>query len=127
MGRPINKRFFGPDAGGDGFQITGLAWFAGAAIGAENCYIVSQKSNHRYEISNGTLTEIRTLTDAALVQDDGLFHILVNGTEHANKLSAHRVHTFEGNSFVWSDITKAAASVTDAVDADLGGDTDINP
>lgn len=121
MGRPINKKFFGPDLGTDGFQITGLANFDGIA---ESCYIIRQRSNHQFEIANigGAKTMIADLTDASIAAAGPYFHILVNGAEHAKNIKAHQVSTFEGNGYVWSSIVAQATSGVDAVDADLGAD-----
>ena len=121
MGRPINKKFFGPDLGADGFQITGVANFDGTA---EACYIVRQKSTHKFEIANvgGAKTMLADLTDAALTSAGPFFHILVNGTEHAKIIRAHQVSTFEGNGYTWSSIVAAATDTGDAVTGDLGGD-----
>ena len=127
MGRPINSRFFGDSTGGDGFQITGIADFGAGPV---TCYIIRQKSSHRFEVQEAGQPapgELRTLTDAVLAANDGFFHILVNGAEHAKNIKAHQVSTFEGNGYVWSDITKEATVVDDAVDADLGDDVDVNP
>lgn len=126
MGRPIDKKFFGPDAGGDGFQITGTAWFTGEGA-AEACYIERQRSTRKFEITGVTSgkTEVMPLGDGAPAAE-GDFQVLVNGTESARKITAHKVVSFAGDVFVWSDITKAADSATDSVDADLGADTDVN-
>ena len=117
----------GPDAGGDGFQITGQANFDGAA---EACYILRQRSSRKFEIADsatGLKTMVASLSDQAITAPGLIFHVLVNGTDHASIIRAHRVSTFEGNSFVWSDITKEATVVDDVVDGDLGDDVDVNP
>jgi len=122
MGRPISKKFFGPDLGTDGFQITGVANFDGVA---EGCYIIRQRSTHKFEVADaatGLKTMAASLTDMALAAAGPYFHILVNGSEHAKSIKSHRVSTFEGNGYVWSDLTAAATSATDSVTADLGDD-----
>lgn len=126
MGRPINSRYFGPDAGSDGFQITGTAVFDGLA---EACYIVKQKGSKRFVIADaatGLKTTVATLTDGAPTVN-GEMQILVNGTESASKITAHKVVTFAGDVFVWDDIISAADAVNDVIDADLGADVDDNP
>lgn len=127
MGRPIDKKFFGPDAGGDGFQITGTAFFGAGP--AEACYVVRQRSNRKFEVADvatGLKIQVCKLVDGAPVAD-GEMRIAVNTTESAKKITAHRIYSFAGEMFVWSDITKAATIVDDAVDADLGDDVDVNP
>ena len=118
MGRPINKKFFGPD--GAGFQILGSAWVDAAA---EACHVVRQRSNRKFLMSNGVTEFVCKLVDgvpAAL----GEMQILVNGTESVRKLTAHRAYTFVGDSFVWSDITSADFDTEDSIDAELGTDGD---
>jgi hypothetical protein len=127
MGRPISKRYFGENAGSDGFQITGQGFFGAGP--AEACYIVKQKGSKRFVIADaltGSKTAVATLTDGAPTTE-GEMQILVNGTESAKKITAHKVVTFSGDVFVWDDIVDAADAVDDVVDADLGDDTDNNP
>jgi hypothetical protein len=124
MGRPLNKKFFGAD--GAGFQITGTAWFDGEGA-AEAAFIVEQKASRRFLIEGVTSgkTQAMSLGDGTPAQA-GDFQVLVNGSESAMKITAHRVSTFAGDSFAWSDITDAADSASDSIDADLGDDTDNN-
>jgi hypothetical protein len=130
MGRPIDSKYFGPDAGGDGFQITGQAWIPGDTA-AKACYIVRQRSNRKFEVADaatGLIIGVCKLADAnasALVE--GEMSIAINGgADYARKITAHRVYGFAGGFYVWSDITKEADSATDSVDADLGDDTDVD-
>jgi len=124
MGRPLSKRYFGPDAGGDGFQLIGTAWFQGE-IAAEACYVLDQKSTSRFLVKGVTSgkEEIMSLKDGAPAAA-GDFQIPVNGTESAKKITAHKVVTFAGDVFVWDDVINAADDPADVVDADLGNDAD---
>jgi hypothetical protein len=128
MGRPIDSKYFGPDAGGDGFQITGSAWFEGG-IAAEACYIVRQRSNRKFEVADaatGLTTLVCKLVDGAPAAPGEMSIAINGGADYARKITAHRVYGFAGGFYVWSDITKEADSATDSVDADLGDDTDVD-
>jgi len=50
MGRPINKKFFGNPASA-GYQVACRAWFVGEG-GAEDGYILSQRSNSVYVVAS---------------------------------------------------------------------------
>ena len=120
MGRPLNKKLFGPDLGGDGFQIIGTGFFAGAPTA---CHIIKQKGSKRFVISDGITEHVAVLNDGAPAQE-GEFQLVVNGGDSVAKITAHRVVSFAGEVFAWSDIALASSDPTVLVDADLGGDLD---
>lgn len=133
MGRPLNKRYFGPSAGGDGFQLIGRSWFTGS-ITPEECYIVKQKSNYKYIVrdsATGTKEEIASLVDADPTAI-GELQIRVSpdgGTtfKNAKNISGRRVKTFDGFAYVWSDLSTTADSTPTPDDADIGEDPDLEP
>lgn len=131
MGRPLNKKFFGPDAGGDGFQLIGRSFFAGG-LGPEACYIVKQKSSYKFIVrdsATGTKETVSTLVDVD-PSAEGELQVRVSpdgGTtfENARVITAHQVKTFDGNTYVWSDLTTTADSTPATNDADIGEDDDL--
>ena len=126
MGRPISEKHFGPDAGGDGFQITGTADFGAGAVA---CFIVRQRSNRKFEVADAaapSTTMVCKLVDGAPAAAGEMSIAINGGADYARKITAHRVYGFAGGFYVWSDITKEATSATDSVDADLGDDTDVD-
>lgn len=126
MGRPLKKKLFGPNAGGDGFQLVGTAWFEGE-LAAEPAFIVKQKSSTRYLIEGSSSgKQLEAAPQLGAPAGEGEFQIPVNGTESAKKITANKVVTHEGNVYVWSDVVNATDEPDDAVDADLGTDTDDN-
>ena len=123
MGRPINKKFFGPD--GAGFQLLGLADFGAGAV---PCYIVRQRSNRKFEVADAaapSTTLVCKLVDGAPAAP-GEMSISINaGTDYVRKVTAHRAYGFLADSlYYWSDITSAEAAVDDAITADVGFDDD---
>lgn len=124
MGRPLNKRIFGPDNGGDGFQLIGTAWFEGE-LAAEPAFIVKQKSSLRFLIEGVTSGKQMVVAPGpAAPAAPGEFQIAVNGTESARKLTSNKVVTHEGNVYAYSEVVNATASVDDSIDANVGEDDD---
>lgn len=130
MGRPLNSKFFGPDAGADGFQFKGTGWFAGE-LAAEPCYIVKQKSNRRFVVHGETSgkEEVCFMVQGAPVAA-GQFQIIVTpadgvggvlAAESAKIITGRKVKTYEGNAYIWSDLTQEAAT-EEVGDADVGTD-----
>lgn len=127
MGRPIDKKFFGPDAGGDGFQITGSAWFTDDSID-EACYIVRQRSNRKFLVADaatGLKETVCKLVDGAPAAE-GEMSISINaGADFVRKITGRRVYGFvEGSAYVWSDVTSEDFAADDSVTADVGDDAD---
>jgi len=63
MGRPLNKRFFGP--AGAGYEIVCNAYFTGGAAASEPAYIVEQRSNSKYRVAEVTASASTALTTGA--------------------------------------------------------------
>jgi hypothetical protein len=63
MGRPIQKKWFGPSAGaGNQIVVNGVRWADNST--STNAYIVSQTGSSAYVISNGTKSEICFMVNA---------------------------------------------------------------
>lgn len=116
MARSLNKKFFGP-AGNDGSQILANVKFDGGA--AAQGYIVKQVSARRYlfaKVSDPSVTVKAKLVNLATPTAVGTASIAVvpfgGNTEYAFKITAKKVSTFSGNSYIWG--TFAADKVGEA-------------
>jgi len=66
MGRPIQKKWFGPAAlGGNQIVVDGVKWADGSTD--TNAYIVKQTGSAAYVVSNGTKSEIVFMVNALAV------------------------------------------------------------
>ena len=120
MGRPINKRFFGPPtAGGDEIKVQ---FYNGT--GSVNGWIVKQLGSKKFRCTDGTATEDCVLVDKAsaaiaagemsiVVKDDG-------GTaRQVTKIAGRKVTLDTGASIAWN----MSDSTTDgAVEIEEAGD-----
>ena len=130
MGRPLNKRNFGtPTAGGNEIKVqfhNGTASVAG--------WIVKQKASKRFLCSDGTVTAVCTLTDAASAAlTAGQMSITVsndNGDQlQVTKISGRKVTANDGNTYPWNfstSTTDGAAQIEEAgEDSSLTNATDL--
>jgi hypothetical protein len=63
MGRPIQKKWFGPAVlGGNQIVVNGVRWANGTT--STNAYIVKQTGSAAYIVSNGTKSEIVFMVNA---------------------------------------------------------------
>jgi hypothetical protein len=111
MGRPLNKRHFGNPAN-DGNQLEVEAWIPGGS-GMVTAWVVAQKSNTTYIVTDGTDTgRCRLQSDA--ITGAGQMRIVVSpfggGTEYTKILNTHIVKTYEGNMYRWYRNRAAAAA-----------------
>jgi len=66
MGRPIQKKWFGPSAGaGNQIVVNGVRWADNTT--STNAYIVKQTGSAAYIVSNGTKNEIVFMVNATAV------------------------------------------------------------
>lgn len=66
MGRPIQKKWFGPAAtGGNQIVVNGVRWADNTT--STNAYIVKQTGSAAYVVSNGTKSEIVFMVNANAV------------------------------------------------------------
>ena len=108
MGRPLNDRYFGPQAAG--FQLLGSA-VLDEVVGAEAVYIIKQRSSRKFLVAavadptrRGTVI---TVDKAELDLELGEFSIPVavgEDTEYARIITARKVRTFAPASYAWSAV-----------------------
>jgi hypothetical protein len=103
MGRPVNDKFFG-DPALDGKQIQVEAWFTGASS-VSTAYVVRQRSSYQYEVTDGTFTEVMTLSNG-MPMAEGEAALIVSpygsSDEYAYVLHNRTVKTHQGNIYNWS-------------------------
>lgn len=130
MGRPLNDRFFatvdgeGPDFK-NGLQINlTLASYTGGPQNDSSSWIVRQRSPERYEVTNGTKTEVLRMFNGTGSIPAGRCALRVApfeaGTEYTRTLTAHQVKTWQGNVYIWSHLQAGNA-------ADEAGEVDFEP
>jgi hypothetical protein len=64
MGRPINKKHIGDGAGK--IQVTAVKFAAGGEITAAESHIISQRSTNKFNVTDGTKTEVCTLVNKSI-------------------------------------------------------------
>lgn len=103
MGRPLNKRNFGNPTVKDGNQLTVMATIDGT-ITPVPAWIVRQKTNNRYIVTDGTNTVLCELVKE--FTDVNQFIVLAEdelaATFPVRSLHAHRVKTFDVQDKAWS-------------------------
>ena len=129
MGRPLNDKFFVGDKSldtntKDGRQIrVKLASYSGGPTDDAASWIVRQRSQGQFEVTNGTECEVLRLANATGSTATGTFTLLVTpfggSAEHARGFTSHLVKTFEGNSYKWDHLKDGVAAAShDEVDFD---------
>ena len=129
MGRPLQDKFFVGNKsldtdGKPGLQIRlTLASYTGGTQNDNSSWIVRQRSQGQFEVTNGTECEILRLFNGTGSIPAGTCALRVDafnaGTEYARGFTNHRVKTFQGNSYKWGHLKKGvAASSHDEVDFD---------
>jgi len=118
MGRPLNKRYFGPNEDGE-FRVVGLGNFTGAP---EECHIVRQRSVTRFEVANEDDERMTAMLTEG-TPAEGEFQVLVQkhdggDVEHARKITNRRVYTKEGGSY---DLVIGAAADDNPRTANVSG------
>jgi len=109
MGRPLNKKFFGEN------QLKIRAFIPGG-VGVVDAHIIAQKSSNTYIVTDGLETGRVRLTNKAensFVAGDGAIVVDPFGAgpvEHASRVLAHVVKTFEGHEYTWNKNVAAAAA-----------------
>ncbi len=129
MGRPTKDKYFVGDKNQDtdtknGRQIRlKLASYTGGPTNDAASWIVRQRSQGQFEVTNGTECEVLRLTNTSEAAPTGTCTLIVTafggGPEHARGFTNHRVKTFEGNSYKWDHLKDGlAASDNDEADFD---------
>lgn len=136
MGRPLNDKFFTHGVDGEGAAFTpgsktGLqifltaASFTGGPTDKINAWIVRQRSPERYEVTDGSNTEVLRMYNARSEVPEGRCSLEVipfdgGDPEYVRTITAHQVKTWDGNVYIWSHLQKGEA-------ADAVGEVDFNP
>jgi len=129
MGRPLQDKFFTPvpndPEGLAGLQINvTLASYTGGATNDEGSWIVRQRSQGRFEVTNGEDIEVLTFFNVTGGVPTGFFALRIKpfggGSEYARGFTNHLVKTFQGNSYKWDHLK-------DGVVASAGGEADFEP
>ena len=127
MGRPLNKRYFGPPT--DSGNEIKVQFHNGTA--STNGWIVKQKGSKRFVCSDGVAEATCTLVDkasAALAQGEMTITVLDDAAapHRVTKITAHRITRSDGTTSHWT----FDDSTTDSTDFDnydemeeAGGDT----
>ena len=121
MGRPLNKRFFGPPtAGGNEIKVQ---FYDGTA--SVNGWIVKQLGSKKFRVTDGTTTKDCTLVDKVTgdIDTDGEMTITVKddaGTaKQVTKIAGRKVTLDTGESIAWNF---SAATDDGAVEIEEAGD-----
>ena len=129
MGRPLNKRYFGPPtAGGNEIKVQ-----FNSGSGSTPGYIVKQTGSKRFNVSNagGTVTGTCYLVDkasAALAAGEMSIVVDDNGTSRQVVKIAGRTVTLDNGSKIKWDFTGTGATVEieeAGTDANMTGADDI--
>lgn len=114
MGRPINKRYLGPTAGADDGNFTATVKVGANAV-AENGYIISQRSETLFVVSDGTNQGSCRLVDKAVPLDN---EMVITGSIAATgqgvrirKLQNRTVIDFNNNVYTWEVQDDSTANV----------------
>lgn len=127
MGRPTKDQFFVGDTNLNtdtkpGLQIrVTLASYTGGPTDDGNSWIVRQRSQGQFEVTNGTAIEVLRFFNGTGSIPTGTFALRVkpftSGTEYARGFTNHLVKTFQGNTYKWDHLKEGvAASDGDEVD-----------
>ena len=128
MGRPINKKHIGDGTGK--IQVTAVRFAAGAEIAAATeSHIVSQRSTNKFNVTDGTKTEVCTLvnkTPGALAASEFCINVADSAgvTKQVTKLR-NRTMQVEGTANAkWA---RSATGTSTAVEKAITGATAANP
>lgn len=129
MGRPIQKKWFGPpSATGAQIVVNGVKWADGTT--ASNAYIVKQTGSNAYIVSNGSKSEIVFMVNATSTGglNAGECYILATpyggSARPCKKIAQFRLDLFEADgsitSYSWSTIPATAPGQANLVAANGG-------
>jgi len=123
MGRPLNKRFFGPPtAGGDEIKVQ---FYDGTA--SVNGWIVKQLGSKKFRVTDGTTTADCFLVDKVTgdIDTDGEMTITVKddagNAKQVTKIAGRKVTLDTGESIAWNF---SDATDDDAVEMEEAGEDD---
>lgn len=123
MGRPTKDRYFVGDTSKntdtkDERQIrVTAASYTGGPSDDGNSWIVRQRSQGSFEVTNGTQIEVLKLFEATAGVPTGWFSLRVlpflGGTLYARGFTNHRVKTFCGKSYKWDHLKEGNIAAAD--------------
>lgn len=111
MGRPINKRWFGPVGLGTGTGLNSgnaLPIKANVGAGEFDGYIIKQRATRKFKVSNDNQTQSGNvvLVDklSGLAAGEGALVGVIIGVGHKaiKKITRHHVSDFAGNKYTWT-------------------------
>lgn len=117
MGRPIQKKWFGPaSTAGSQIVVNGVKWADGTT--ASNAYIVKQTGSNAYVVSNGSKSEIVFMVNATATSGLAASQCYILATPFGGsarpckKIAQYRVDLYEAdgtvNSYSWSTVPATA-------------------
>lgn len=124
MGRPIQKKWFGPVATpGSQIVVSGVKWADGTT--ATSDYIVKQTGSTAYVVSNGTKSEIAFMVNATDVSQLNPGECFILATPYGGsplpceKITQFRLSTYEADgsigNYSWSTIPASAPGQADLI------------
>ena len=127
MGRPINKKHIGDGAGK--IQVTAVKFAAGGEITAAESHIISQRSTNKFNVTDGTKTEVCTLVNKS-IGGLGASEFCINVTDsdgvtkQVTKLYNRKVQLEGATKHKWLRNTAGATGTLEKV---ITGATAANP
>ena len=127
MGRPINKKHIGDGAGK--IQVTAVKFAAGGEITAAESHIISQRSTNKFNVTDGTKTEVCTLVNKS-IGALGASEFCINVTDsdgvtkQVTKLYNRKVQLEGATKHKWLRNTAGASTAVEKV---ITGATAANP
>lgn len=125
MGRPVNKKFFG-DPGSPGYQIACQAYFTGGGA-PEPAYIVSQRSNSVYIVTDDGTTNVESLRLVEGAPAEGEMQVVVSPVTGSQLIAAQDETDYAvftaGTDYTAGDTLTLSNGGTVTVDTvDVGGE-----
>ena len=127
MGRPINKKHIGDGAGK--IQVTAVKFAAGGEITAAESHIISQRSTNKFNVTDGTKTEVCTLVNKS-IGGLGASEFCINVTDsdgvtkQITKMYNRKMQLEGATKHKWS---RDAAGASSAVEKVISGATQADP
>ena len=127
MGRPINKKHIGDGAGK--IQVTAVKFAAGGEITAAESHIISQRSTNKFNVTDGTKTEVCTLVNKS-IGGLGASEFCINVTDsdgvtkQITKMYNRKMQLESGSKHKWA---RSATGTSSAVEKVISGATAANP
>lgn len=124
MGRPIQRKWFGPAGSpNDKIIVNGVKWADGTT--STGCYIIKQTGSTAYVVSNGTISETVFMVNATSVSTllPGQCFILATpyggSARPCEKIAQFRLSLYESNgsigNYSWSTIPAIAYGQADLI------------